>query len=430
MPVGPEARGMSPQRLFSYVIALASITCMLVLMVQLYSGEVKVFLPTLLTGIVLISVYIIHGARYKYLSYFLFLSCMNGLNIYMVVFDNNNFQAIYAIYIVGLVFTFIYFRRINILLVFMFFSLISQALILYYNSDADLNGITAYLIVDGMCLLSVNCAVFLMCYFYLSNLEKAKVNLELTAQDLEKQRVELKERSNQLSKYIESNIQLENYTHLAAHELKAPLKAVKGFADILKDKVAKKLDDKEKKMFSFISDKTDKMNTLLNDLSSLGKVSQSKLTNECIDLDDLFRDILIDRNDLIASNRAIMDFELSVTTMVGQYGLIKQLFSNLIGNALKFVDDSKRSRVLVTGKEVGDELVFKVMDNGIGIKPEHRNRIFQIFERLHAEAEFKGSGIGLSISKKIVDLHQGTISVEDSEFGGACFVVRIPKLTM
>jgi len=183
-------------------------------------------------------------------------------------------------------------------------------------------------------------------------------------------------------------------------------------------------------MFNFISDKTDKMEKLLNDLTSLGKVSQAELIKERIDLEDLFRDILIDRNEVIRSTRAIVDFELHIETIIGQYGLIKQLFSNLIGNALKFVDDSKRPQVLVKGEEVGGELVFVVMDNGIGIKPEHRNRIFQIFERLHAESTFKGSGIGLSISKKIVDLHKGTIEVGSSELGGSSFIVRLPKLEL
>lgn len=422
------SKGIKSGLLFSYIIGSAFCTSLIVLLIQLYSGNHDILIPTLLSTVVFLIVYFLHSQGYKSISYWLFLGGMNFLNIYMVAVGGSNFQAVYCFYLAGLGFTFIYFKQVNVLITFMVLSLLSQIVILYYNSDANLNGITADLIADGICLIAVNILIFLMCYFILINLGHAKGNLELTTADLKKQHAELKERTNQLDRYIESNIQLENYTHLAAHELKAPLKAVKGFADILKAKVATKLDDKETEMFNFISAKTNKMEVLLNDLTSLGMVSQSELTKEHIDLEDLFRDILIDRNDLIKSRHASLDIDLQVNTMVGQYGLIKQLFSNLIGNAIKFVDESKYPKVVVKSREKANEIVFEVIDNGIGIKPIHRNRIFQIFERLHAESEFKGSGIGLSISKKIVDLHKGTIEVKDSELGGSCFVVNIPKL--
>jgi len=424
------SKGLSSDNLFQYFIGLVFIACLIVLTLQLFTGDFKILLPTALSCLVVVLVYIFHFKGWKTLSYHFFMIAMNVLNGYMVIIDGQNFQAIYSIYVVGLVFTFIYFRKIQILLVYLILSLVSQLIILYYNADADKFGISTSILADGVCIVAVNLAAFLMCYFYLINLEKAKNNLELAAKDLDKQKEELKGRSIELAKYIESNIQLENYTHLAAHELKAPLRSVKEFADILKDKANHKLDDKEKEMFSFISDKTDKMDTLLNDLTSLGKVSQADLVREHINLDALFKDILIDRRDLIRSSSAQVDFELEVGTMVGQFGLIKQLFSNLIGNALKFIEASIIPKVLVTADMVGDEIVFKVIDNGIGIKQEYRNRVFQIFERLHSESDYKGSGIGLSICKKIVDLHKGTIAVEDSELGGTCFVVRIPKLEL
>lgn len=418
------------QDLMKYLFGIGMLGCLLVLSVQVYTDNYKIFVPTFLWAVLFVVVYIFHQKGFKKLSFHILMICINLLNLYMVAIDGNNFQAIYSIYIVGLVFTFIYLKNIFTLSVYLVLGIMSQMVILYYNADVDVHGFSHDIIADGICLISTNFAIFLMCYFYLTNLEKASLKLKMSTADLDDQRKVLQERSNELSRYIESNIQLENYTHLAAHELKAPLRSVKGFADILKERIVDKLDEKEREMFNFISEKTEKMDVLLNDLSALGKVSQSELVKEYIDLDDLFRDILIDRNDQIKSKGANLDFELNVDHMVGQFGLIKQLFSNLIGNAIKFVDCTRRPKVLVTANMIGQELVFKVMDNGVGIKEEYRNRIFQIFERLHTESEFKGSGIGLSICKKIVDLHKGIISIEDSPLGGSCFTIRIPKMEL
>jgi len=421
-------KSIDAQDLFLYVIGISFWTSCLVLILQVYSGDFNIYIPTSISCFTIGLVYLLHRSGYKNFSYHLLMITMNCLNLYMVVIGGNNFQAIYTLYIFGLIFTFIYFKEINILLIYMIMIVISQIVILYYNSDANITGLNASIVGDGICLMAVNIAIFLMCYFYLTNLEKAREHLDISACEVKNQKEELLEKRSELNQYIESNVQLENYTHLAAHELKAPLKSVKGFADILKVRVASKLDNKEKEMFNFISEKTDKMDVLLNDLTLLGKVSQAELVKEHIKLRDLFADILIDRSDVIATTQANIELDFKVATMVGQYGLIKQLFSNLIGNALKFTDTSRKPHIQVLANEQIDEIVFKIKDNGIGIKPEHKHKIFQIFGRLHAESEFKGSGIGLSISKKIVDLHHGTISVEESDLGGTCFVVRIPKL--
>lgn len=426
---GPADR-LKSNELFMYLFAVGMIGCIVIMLIEVYTGYIDMFLTTSLWAVLFVTAFVLYRRGYKGMSYHGLMVSVNLLNLYMVVIGGYNFQAIYSIYVGALVFTFIYFKKISTLWIYLIVSVLTQLVILYYNSDANINGIDQGLVIDGICVLSVNIAVFLMCYFYLTNLERARMNLDLAAADLNTQKEELRERSNELSRYIASNIQLENYTHLAAHELKAPLKAVKGFADLLKQKIDQKLDSKEKEMFNFISDKTDKMNVLLNDLASLGKVSQSSLTTDLINLDDLFKEIMIDRSDQLKSRKVILDFELKVEHMVGQLGLIKQLFSNLIGNAVKFVDPIKRPKIRVTVDKVGDDLIFKVMDNGIGIKEEYRHKIFQIFERLHSESEYQGSGIGLSICKKIVDLHNGMITIEDCELGGTCFVVRMPILEL
>ncbi len=94
-----------------------------------------------------------------------------------------------------------------------------------------------------------------------------------------------------------------------------------------------------------------------------------------------------------------------------------------------FVQKDKQPHVKIVADYKNNEQIFKIMDNGIGISQEYRDKIFQIFTRLHSEAEFKGSGIGLAICKKIVDLHHGTIAVADSDLGGTCFVICLPKVS-
>jgi len=419
--------GLDKDQLFKYLLLIGILASFLILGLQYYSDDLKAFFPTSLTSIVFVLIFFVHQKGYKNTSYHLLLHGINLLLLYMVVIDGNKFYAIYSLYIVGVIFTFIYFTRVKTLILYLIVFVISQLLILYFSAKVEGVGLPTEVFSDGLCLLFANIGVFLMCYFYLINLEKSRLELQVATSELKAQQKELKERSIELSNYMESNIQLENYTHLAAHELRAPLKSIKGFADILMHKTSAKLDVKEKEMFSFISQKTEKMDVLLNDLSDLGRVSQTEIALEYIELDDLFKDILIDRNDLISSRDAIVNFDVKVNTMVGQQSLIKQLFSNLIANALKFVEAGRQPKVTVAVSETKNHILFKVEDNGIGIKPKYRNRIFQIFERLHSDREFKGSGIGLSISKKIVDLHKGTIHVEESLDGGSCFVVRLPK---
>ena len=106
--------------------------------------------------------------------------------------------------------------------------------------------------------------------------------------------------------------------------------------------------------------------------------------------------------------------------------LLSQLFSNLIWNALKFIEEDVRPKITINASLNSQYCVIEVIDNGAGASEQYRSTIFQLFERLYAESQYEGSGIGLAICKKIVDLHHGTIWVEENPMGGSIFIVRLP----
>lgn len=362
----------------------------------------------------------------KKLSYHVSILTVCLINTYMFIIQGADYKAILLIFPVSTLSTFIFFQRRIVLVFYFFIFLYLQAIIIYFALQPLEEHFWGRLIGEYVNMITFNTIAFLMCYYYFSSLQRAKRALDSATADVMLQQKQLKEQHTQLEAYIESNLQLESYTHLASHELKAPLQTLKGYTDVLSRKIESKLEPSEKKLLEYISNNSEKMTRLLNDLADLGSVSKTTLQVEQVSIDALFADILRDRQAAIQARNAIVQYEPSSIIIEGQSSILLQLFSNLVGNALKFVEKDKTPKVKITCTKKGELLEIRVADNGIGISPKNRDKIFQIFTRLHSEATFEGSGIGLAICKKIVDLHKGTIEVIESHWRGACFIVRLP----
>jgi PAS domain S-box-containing protein len=236
----------------------------------------------------------------------------------------------------------------------------------------------------------------------------------------------LNKKNEELEKYIDSNLQLENFAYIASHDLKAPLRSVSSFAHLLKDKVYSKLEDKEKSFLDIILSSSHNMQLLIDDLLDFSRVNTWKLKMKPLNIEQLInrlkRELISDIND---SGAQIVIKEMP-SEIMGDTTLLMQLFQNLIKNAIKFQKPNGIPKITIEGKEINNYLSITVSDNGIGIRKEHQEKIFGIFEKLYSPEQYEGTGLGLTICKKIVERLGGTINVESELGKGSSFIISLP----
>jgi PAS domain S-box-containing protein len=228
-----------------------------------------------------------------------------------------------------------------------------------------------------------------------------------------------------------SNQNLEEFAHAASHDLKEPVRKIHFFTHQLKEQLSVHLTEAEVRSFNRIENATDRMGNLIDDLLLYSHVSQRPLEKESIDLNQKVQRVLDDLELDVQEKKAIIHVG-KLPTIMGYRRQLQQLFQNLISNALKYSKrdvppqiDISASRVMENGKPYD---LIEVKDNGIGFEQEYAEKIFQMFARLHGRAEYGGTGVGLSIAKKVVENHDGFIRVESSPGQGATFNVFLPVL--
>ncbi|MBU0487686.1 MAG: response regulator [Bacteroidetes bacterium] len=216
---------------------------------------------------------------------------------------------------------------------------------------------------------------------------------------------------------IEKNKDLEQFAYITSHDLQEPLRTITSFVDLIEKEYANTLDDEFKVYFKFIDQATDRMRALIKgvlDYSRIGKNKETTLVNCNVVLNDVVSDL----GAIIAGNQAKIDFSNLPSIHANQLE-IKQLFQNLIVNAIKYRKADIAPLINITAKKDNTFWQFAVKDNGIGIEEMHQQKIFQFFQQLHNRGEYEGLGIGLAFCKKIVELHNGRIWVV-STFGEGC----------
>lgn len=221
------------------------------------------------------------------------------------------------------------------------------------------------------------------------------------------------------------NAELEQFVYIASHDLREPLRTTAGFAELLKRQYGENLDDKATSYLNFILSSTERMRVLINDLLEYSRIGADSKRQD-VDLDDLVKNVLADLGTAIKeSNATITVGHLPVVN--GYATAIKQLFQNLIANAIKFKKKDVDPEIRIESQEMESEWKFSVRDNGIGINPKFKEKIFMIFQRLHHRNEYEGSGIGLAHCKKIVEMHNGKIWIESEPGEGCTFYFTFPK---
>ncbi len=250
--------------------------------------------------------------------------------------------------------------------------------------------------------------------------EKKAVEAELARYRLHLEYL-VRQRTGELAR---SNKDLEQFAYVASHDLQEPLRAVAGFVELLRRNLKGTLDDKTTEYMNFTIDGARRMQTLISGLleysriGTQGKAPQKTDSKAALDeaITRLQTSIKETGAEIIADGLPTVYFD-SVQ--------LSQLFQNLIGNALKFRSE-KAPRIHIIATRHADGWQFAVADNGIGFEPQYAERIFQIFQRLHSRENYPGTGIGLSICKKIVERHNGKIWVDSKPAGGSIFYFTVP----
>jgi signal transduction histidine kinase len=222
--------------------------------------------------------------------------------------------------------------------------------------------------------------------------------------------------------------ELESVIYTMSHDLKSPVVSMQGMASILMEDYGNQFDEKGKHYIQRIISNANYMEQMIMDLLTLSRVGRAHKAPEPVEVRSVIEKIL-DLNQERLSQKGI---EIIVDPLLPRFRFdriqMTEVFQNLITNAAKFMSDQAHPRIEIGGRESGEWVEFYVKDNGIGIDPEYHDRIFGVFQRLK-DVEVEGTGVGLSIVKKIVDLAQGKIWIESKRGEGATFFVRFPKTT-
>lgn len=225
----------------------------------------------------------------------------------------------------------------------------------------------------------------------------------------------------------ESHQSLESFCYTIAHDLRAPLRAIQGFSATLSEEFGPSLSGDGDFYLKRIQRAAVRMDDLIKDLLDYGRLSHGDLPLESVSLDQVMSDVGYQLSaDLLASN-AVMDIAAPLASVRANALILEQLVANLVSNALKYVSPGTRPHIRIWS-ETGEKFVrLHVQDNGIGIAPEHHDRIFRVFERLQTESEYSGTGIGLAIVRKGAERMGGKVGVESRPGGGSCFWLELPK---
>jgi PAS domain S-box-containing protein len=234
-----------------------------------------------------------------------------------------------------------------------------------------------------------------------------------------------------LKKQVEletKNKELEQFAYVASHDLQEPLRTVSNYMQLFKEDYSERLDEQAFRYIHAVNNATSRMSMLIKALLEFSRLgSNRKLVS--VDCSELVKDVLSDLQKFIKTSGAVITVAKLPTINVYETE-IRQVFQNLITNAIKFCEKGTVPEVNIYVEKLADKWQFSVKDNGIGISVSHYKRIFEIFQRLHTTAEYEGNGIGLANCKKIVELHQGEIWVESSSGNGSEFFFTIPPLLL
>ncbi|MEI8175304.1 MAG: PocR ligand-binding domain-containing protein [Candidatus Omnitrophota bacterium] len=233
----------------------------------------------------------------------------------------------------------------------------------------------------------------------------------------------VKERTNKLE---EANKELDAFSYSVSHDLKAPLRALDSFSHILDEEYGDKFDAQGKHILGVISSSARRMGVLIDDLLRFARLNRQEIQVSRIDMRELAQFVLLELKETIPAGRDI-DVELrDLPATNGDTTMIRQVWINLLSNAIKFTGLAASARIEIGFVDAREEKIYYVKDNGVGFDMEYVDKLFGVFQRLHAKSEFEGTGVGLAIVQRVIQKHGGRVWAEGKVSGGATFYFALP----
>jgi len=228
-------------------------------------------------------------------------------------------------------------------------------------------------------------------------------------------------------KLAETNNELEAFSYSVSHDLRAPLRAINGFSQMLVEDYGNKLQPEGQRQLGIIQESAQKMGQLIDDLLAFSRLGQKGMSISEIDM-SLLAEEVIEQLKLSDSKRDVQ-FKLgTLPNASGDLAMIRAVFANLLSNALKYTRPNEAAVIEIAGRTDGEEIIYTVKDNGVGFDMKYADKLFRVFQRLHGPEEFEGTGIGLALVQRIITRHGGRVWGEGKVDGGATFYFALPKV--
>jgi light-regulated signal transduction histidine kinase (bacteriophytochrome) len=222
-----------------------------------------------------------------------------------------------------------------------------------------------------------------------------------------------------------ANKELESFSYSVSHDLRAPLRAIDGYSRMILKKQEGRFDDETRRQFHLIRENVQTMDRLIDDLLAFSRLSKQAMSKTILDMEGIIKEIW---QNLLTTNPG-RNMALRVEEVrqgMGELTLIREVFSNLLGIAVKFTRNRDVARIEVGSLIKNDETVYYVRDNGVGFDMKYHDKIFGVFQRLHSDAEYEGTGVGLAIVQRIIHRHGGRVWAESNPNEGATFYFTLP----
>jgi PAS domain S-box-containing protein len=253
----------------------------------------------------------------------------------------------------------------------------------------------------------------------------AKVTRDLT----ERRRVEEERLAHErelrevVARLEEANRELDSFTYSVSHDLRAPLRAIDGFARVLLEEHGATLGDDGQRVAQIVCKNTRKMGQLIDDLLGFARLSRQELRETSIDMTPFVTGLA---TEVLETGRAIDVQVGDLPVARGDPALLKQVWLNLLGNAVKYTRPREKAVIRVAGESRDGWAIYTVEDNGVGFDETYKKKLFGVFQRLHSASEFEGTGVGLALVHRIVQRHGGTVNAESKPNEGARFSFSLP----
>jgi hypothetical protein len=271
-------------------------------------------------------------------------------------------------------------------------------------------------------VLRAKVKVFIELALARQRLQEEIVERERIAAEISRLNLALEQKNEDLKA---ANADLESFGHSASHDLRAPLRHIQGYIDILEKSAAPKLDDKERQKLKVIRGAAQKMGQLIDDLLGFSRIGRTELCKTQINMDRLLQEILADMEPDLAGRNITWEIH-PLPPVLGDQSLIRQVLVNLVANAVKYSRSRNPAKIEIRAVPEEKEIVFQVRDDGVGFDMNYANKLFGVFQRLHLESEFEGTGIGLANVRRIIQRHGGRTWAEGKVEEGSTFYFSLP----